>query len=364
SRFAVEAAVSPGTDANPSPSLQVLRNLPDLSVRPTNFGPSLTGTSRLGKLKSAAEMVPAAASLAGLVAHIRRRGIRIIHASDRPRDAIACVLLARAAGVRSVVHVHVKCDTWMGRGVRFAFRSADAVIAISRHVERSFDTFSIPPARRHIVLNAIQPDDWDPGIDGRPVRDELRIPADAPVITCVARLFHWKGQDRLLRAFALVRQEFPAAHLLIVGAEDGLAGSDRPNFLAELKALAQELRLADHVHFTGKRGDVPRLLAASDVFAMPSFEEPFGLVYAEAMAMKRPVVALDNGGTPEVVDHGKSGLLSSPDDLPALAANLLTLLRDPALRARMGEYGRKQVELRFSPDRMARDMAAVYDRLA
>jgi len=109
---------------------------------------------------------------------------------------------------------------------------------------------------------------------------------------------------------------------------------------------------------------VPRLLAASDVFAMPSFEEPFGLVYAEAMAMKRPVVALDNGGTPEVVDHGKSGLLSSPDDLPALAANLLTLLRDPALRARMGEYGRKQVELRFSPDRMARDMAAVYDRLA
>jgi glycosyltransferase involved in cell wall biosynthesis len=362
-RFSVEAAVTPGTEEAPSPSLQVLRSLPDVSVRPTNFGPSLTGSSPLQKLRSAAELVPAAASLGGLVAHIRRRGIRIIHASDRPRDAISCVLLAKASGARSVIHVHVKCDTWMSRPVRAAFRSADAVIAISRHVERSFDTFSIPPARRHVVLNAIEPRDWDPALDGRPVREELAIPEGAPVITCVARLFHWKGQDRLLRAFARVHRELPSAHLLIVGAEDSVAGSDRPHFLTELKGLAHELRLADHVHFTGKRQDVPRLLAATDVFAMPSFEEPFGLVYAEAMAMKRPVVALDNGGTPEVVDHGKSGLLSSPDDLEGLATNLLTLLRDPALRAHMGEYGRQQVERRFSPDRMARDMAAVYGSL-
>src|SRR5206468_5991867 len=105
-------------------------------------------------------------------------------------------------------------------------------------------------------------------------------------------------------------------------------------------------------------------MAACDVFALPSFEEPFGLVYAEAMAMKRPVVALGNGGTPEVVEHGKSGLLSSPGDDEALANNIITLLRDPDLRARMGEYGRRQVETRFAPARMARDMEQVYGELA
>src|SRR4051812_1271191 len=145
SRFAVEAAVTPGTDTEPSPSLQVLRTVPDLSLRPTIFGPSLTTrTSGVQKLRAVAELVPAAASLAGLVAHIRRRRIRVIHASDRPRDAISCVLLAKASGARSVIHVHVKCDTWMSRPVRLAFRTADAVVAISRHVERSFDTFAIP----------------------------------------------------------------------------------------------------------------------------------------------------------------------------------------------------------------------------
>ena len=76
--------------------------------------------------------------------------------------------------------------------------------------------------------------------------------------------------------------------------------------------------------------------------------------------MRLPVVALDNGGTPEVVDHGQSGLLSPPGDIPALASNILALLRDPALRARMGEYGRQQVEARFNPQRLASDIARVY----
>jgi glycosyltransferase involved in cell wall biosynthesis len=105
---------------------------------------------------------------------------------------------------------------------------------------------------------------------------------------------------------------------------------------------------------------LPRLLAAADILPMPSFQEPFGLVYAEAMAMKKPVVAFDNGGTPEVVEHDKSGLLSPQDDVPALAANLRRLVYDPELRTRMGEYGRQQVETRFVPRRLAEDVARVY----
>jgi glycosyltransferase involved in cell wall biosynthesis len=97
---------------------------------------------------------------------------------------------------------------------------------------------------------------------------------------------------------------------------------------------------------------------------MPSFEEPFGLVFAEAMAMELPVVALRNGGTLEVVAEGRTGLLSDPGDGDALAANLATLLDDPDLRRRMGAEGRRCVEDRFTIDRMAADTEDVYRSVA
>jgi glycosyltransferase involved in cell wall biosynthesis len=127
-----------------------------------------------------------------------------------------------------------------------------------------------------------------------------------------------------------------------------------------LKERAREVGVQENVLFTGQRSDVATLLAACDVFSLPSFEEPFGLVFAEAMAMKRSVVALNNGGTPEVVEHGKCGLLSAPGDINALAANLLRLLDEPALRAQFGEYGRSRVEQHFTPQRLASDFAAIY----
>jgi glycosyltransferase involved in cell wall biosynthesis len=102
-------------------------------------------------------------------------------------------------------------------------------------------------------------------------------------------------------------------------------------------------------------------MAACDVFTMPSFQEPFGLVFLEAMAMQRPVVAVDNGGTPEVVEHGRAGLLSKYQDVEALAANIVTLLGDRELRARMGAYGRTRVLDYFNAKRMASDAGAAYE---
>jgi glycosyltransferase involved in cell wall biosynthesis len=189
----------------------------------------------------------------------------------------------------------------------------------------------------------------------------LGIPATALVVSCAARLFRGKGQDDVIRAVARIRSEVPDLRLLIIGEDDRQAMDT--SFAAQLKGLACQLGVADRVYFTGFRTDMPALLAASDVFALPSFQEPFGLVYLEAMAMKKPVIALDNGGTPEVVEHGKSGLLSPPGDLSSLARNLLALLREPELRARMGDYGRRQVEARFTPQRMADDAARVYAAL-
>jgi len=185
------------------------------------------------------------------------------------------------------------------------------------------------------------------------------VPDSVPLVVSVSRLFRWKGHFELLSALALVKQKHPDVRLAIVGSDyPADSGTTRM-----LKAHADELGVGENVIFTGQRSDIAALLAACDVFSLPSFEEPFGLVFAEAMAMKRPVVALTNGGTPEVVEHGKCGLLSPPGDIEALAANLLRLLDDPALRKQFGEHGRSRVEQYFTPQRMASDFAALYARL-
>src|SRR5262249_49454924 len=182
------------------------------------------------------------------------------------------------------------------------------------------------------------------------------VPAGAPLILSVARLFPGKGHFELISALALVKRDFPNVRLAIVGS-DYPADSGTTQMLGE---HARKLGVMENVVFAGQRSDIASLLAACDVFSLPSFEEPFGLVFAEAMAMKRPVVALTNGGTPEIVEHGKCGLLSPPGDIDVLAANLLRLLNDPALRTQFGEYGRSRVEQHFTPTRMASDFAEIY----
>jgi glycosyltransferase involved in cell wall biosynthesis len=338
--------------------------IPDVALQPTRFGPSLTGRSRAGKAAAAAAgALPSLVSLAALTEYIRRHRIAIIHSTDRPRDAVPCAMLAVLTGAKSVIHVHVKPDEWMSRSVRWAMGRADALVGVSRFVAQALVARGHAAARVHTVLNAIDPAAWDFTESGAAVRRELDIPAGAPVITSVSRLFRWKGHAQLLDAAALVARELPATRVVIVGNEDAIANGGT-TYAAELHAQTDRLGLSGQVHFAGFRPDIARVLAATDVFAMPSWEEPFGLVYAEAMAMKRPVVAVNSGGTPEVVEHGKTGLLSEHGDTAALAANILTLLRNPALRERMGEAGRKSVEEKFAPHRMANDAELVYGLLS
>ncbi len=301
------------------------------------------------------------ASFVGLARYVKRHRISVLHSTDRPRDAVACAVLGKLTGAKSIIHAHLKCADWMGRPQRWAMGQVDALMAISQFVARSLVENGYASEKTHVVLNAIDVSSWDYRLDPTPVRQSLGIPSGAPVIACAARLFRGKGQDELIRALPAVRAEFPDVRALIIGRDDRQVM--RTSFTEELKALAAQVGVADNVMFTGQRSDMPALMAASDVFALPSDEEPFGLVFLEAMAMKKPVVALDNGGTPEVVEHGRSGLLSPKGDLSALSANLLALLRDPALRSRLGEYGRRQVEARFTADRMAEDAARVYESL-
>src|SRR6185312_2429730 len=233
--------------------------------------------------------------LAALAAYVKRHGIRILHSTDRPRDAVYCVAMGKLTGAKSIVHVHVAWSEWYSAPAKWGVRSADGVFSISRFVTETIVKTGTPRERVHTVLNGIDLTGWDPAlVDARAVRREFGVPDGAPLLASVSRLFRAKGQSELLDAFAIVLKRRPDARLLIVGADaiEVHGGS----FTAELKEQAQRLGVTERVVFTGPRSDIPRIMAACDVFTLPSFEEPFGLVYLEAMAMKRPVISLDDGG--------------------------------------------------------------------
>src|SRR5690606_7317873 len=132
-----------------------------------------------------------------------------------------------------------------------------------------------------------------------------------------------KGIDDLLHAAAMLLPNQPDLHVNISG-----DGPERPS----LEALAQELGIAGRVHFLGRVPHAPDFLRQLDIFVLPSRFEAFGLVAAEAMAVGTPVIVSNAGGLPEVVAHGKTGLVVPVNSRPALAQAIAKLATQPALR--------------------------------
>jgi glycosyltransferase involved in cell wall biosynthesis len=360
-RFVVHVASSRGDGSGVPDALAEFQGIPDIRLRATTFAPGFRHRDLPTVLRGVRAAATFPADFASLAGYIRRERIEVIHSTDRPRDAVYAVVLGMLTGAKSIVHVHVAWSDGYSMPAKWGVRHADAVFSISRFVAKTVVGTGTPSERVHTILNCIDPSRWDPSTDGSSIRREFGLAPDAPLLASVSRLFAQKGQRELLRALAIVRAEVPEVRLLIVGEDDvHVHGS---SFTDELKVLAVQLGVDDRVVFTGRRTDIPRVMAACDVFSMPSFEEPFGLVFLEAMAMQRPVVALTNGGTPEVVEHGRSGLLAAPSDVEALARHQIALLKDPDLRARMGAYGRARVLDHFNPHRMARDARDAYESI-
>jgi glycosyltransferase involved in cell wall biosynthesis len=351
------AGEGPGS---PAPVNALVRQLSDVDVINVDFGPDGLERSLRGSLREKAAVLTAVLratwSFGGLVRIARRRRIQLIHTDERPRDAAASALLATLCRASCVIHMHIDYERTMSPLLRWALKRADGIIAISEFVRASLLAGGFENNRVFVVPNGIDPSVWQP--NGRSTtRAGLGLEDGTPLVLTVCRLVAGKGIDDVIRALAIVRQEFPTARLLSVGQEQ-FAG-----YLNELKVLAAQLGVADAVTFAGWRPEVQSLLSACDLFAMPSRGEPFGLAYLEAMAMERPVVAYSSGASGEVVVHGETGLLAPEGDVAQLAENILQLLRDPELRRSMGKAGRARLESDFTLREMATNVATVYRRV-
>ncbi len=171
----------------------------------------------------------------------------------------------------------------------------------------------------------------------------LSLPTDATVVGLVGRLQPWKGQDRLLRAQAILRERGHPIHTLLVG---GDAHGLSTEYAQSLGPLVERLGLDGAVTMTGQVADAGPYVARMDILVNASDPEPFGIVLLEAMARAVPVVAVDAGGPREIVEDSRTGLLAPSGDPVALADTLEPLLASVELRARIGQAGRE----RFAQD--------------
>jgi glycosyltransferase involved in cell wall biosynthesis len=309
----------------------------------------------------------AAASLAAdgvaVLRAARRRDATVVHANST-RAALSCAVARALGGPPLAVHVHdVLGEDRVSTLVRAAIvATADVVLANSEHVRASVERAGGPEVV--VVDNPVDLERFDPlRADGPRARAEHGVGASEPLLLLVGQITPWKGQDTAIRALAALPDRHRAARLLIVG-EPVFSGAgtrwDNVAYREELAALARELGVGDRVRFLGARADVPDLLAAADVALVPSWEEPFGRVVIEAMAMGVPVVATDVGGPPEILAGG-GGVLAPPREPRAWTDAVQRLLDDPAERARAGQAGRRQATERYGLGRFVQRVLAAYD---
>lgn len=299
----------------------------------------------------------------------------VVHAFDTKPGVYAC-LAARLAGVPVVVgtvtglgslYADDGRGSYLVRGVyeqlqRLASHHADMTIFQNREDRAHFLARRVVPLAKAALIpgSGVPTDVLDPArfpeADRRQVRAALGIPDGAPLVTMVSRVIRSKGVEEFVAAARTVRAAVPAAHFLLVGPGDR-DSVDR--FTSEELAA-----FAGAVNWPGPRRDVPTVLAASDVFVLPSYlREGIPRVLLEAAAMGLPLITTDAPGCNDVVEDGVNGCLVPARDPAALSRVVLQLLGDEGRRRRFGRVSRQRAVERFDLGVIVESTRGIYEEL-
>jgi glycosyltransferase involved in cell wall biosynthesis len=214
--------------------------------------------------------------------------------------------------------------------------------------------------RVETVYNGLDLLDFDPAIDGGRIRSEFKVGKETKLIGTIGHFAPLKGFEELIEAMAKVIREGCNVRLIIVG---GSIYQNSECYKQKLFSLVYSLGLKDRIIFTGFRKDIPSLVAAFDIFVLPSRSEGFGRVNLEAMAMGKPVISTNVGGIPEVVLDGVTGILVQPANRKDLARAIMKLVNDPELRESLGREGRRRVEEHFNLQAHVQRIQEIYGKI-
>lgn len=266
-------------------------------------------------------------------------------------DSWLATLAARSRGLPVVRSRHVTIPILRRRAL--VYRLADRIITSGEGVRAQVEQAGVPPGRVVAIPPGVDTARFRPDVSGSAVREELGL--TGPAVGLVANLRGSKGHRHFLEAARRVARRVPATRFLIVG--EGIAFED-------VKRQVDEMGLAGRVIMTGFRQDIPQVIAALDVLALPSTRsEAVSQVVLQALAVGTPVVATAVGGSPEVIRDGETGRLVPPADAGALADAIVDLLEDRARARALAQAGQALVRAHYTLDATMQRTTAVYREL-
>lgn len=288
----------------------------------------------------------------------------IVH-THKYKDSILATMAARCVGVPHVIRVvHGMPEPFNGlrNANMFLYTMVDRlvmgrlvarIIAVSSDIERAlvrtYGTDRIVRIHNGIDLDVVRV--RTPRSDKR---KEWNFSGAVTLVGTVGRLVPVKGHTVLLDALQILHQSNRTVNLLIVG--------DGP-LRGHLEAEVRRLGLEQFVRFAGHQADAYDFINMMDVFVLPSLHEGIPMVLLEALALQRPVVATRVGGIPEVIEHGRTGLLAEPSDATSLARLIQRIVEDSPMAVSMGKAGRTRVEEEFTALTMAGKTADLYEHV-
>lgn len=274
-----------------------------------------------------------------------RREIPPVVIAFHPYLAVPAVLIGRLSRRVKIIVVAHGVEVWrvLPPARRRALLRADFICAPSRYTaEKLIEVQGVAKEKVRVLPWPLSPEFARFASASAPLPIPSALPRGRILLTVGrwAASERYKGADDLIRAVAKLKLEFPDVQLVAVG-----DGDDVPR----LSHMASSLGVANQVHFLSglTRAQIAACYSSAEIFALPSSGEGFGLVFLEAMAFAKPVVAAAMGGPADLIQDGCNGILVAPQDPPTLAEALATLLRNQSLRSRMGQAGAELVQNRY-----------------
>lgn len=294
---------------------------------------------------------------------IRSAGVQIVHTFFESADLLGG-LVAKLSGCPVVISsrrdMGILRSTRHRIGYRLMSSVYDQVQTVSDAVRRqAIRADGLEPEKVVTIPNGIEIEKVAAANGAVAMRRALQLQNVGPLIVTVGHIRRVKGYDVLLRAAAQVCRVHPNTTFLIVGSEQ------EPGCERGLRNLVRQFHIEQNVRFLGKMDShaVWSLLKLCDVFCLPSRSEGMSNALLEAMACGLPCVATDVGGTPEVLEDGRTGYFVPSEDHQAMAARIASLLDDPERARTMGRLAQRVVEERYSARSMMQTMVKMYDQL-
>jgi len=283
----------------------------------------------------------------------------IFHSNDGGVDPMVIAAhLAKVPVVISTYHILPSQKNNFARRIieNISMRYLDKAILVSKATKDAWiRQTGVKGKNIEVIYNGIDLAKFKDGNTKDSLRKELNIEQEDIIISVPARLHPMKGHKYLIEAAVGIKKKFPNAKILFAG--DG-------DLKESLKAMVKAKNLEETVRFLGHRNDMIELMFLFDIVTLPSISlEALPYVLIEAMACKKPVVASNFSGIPEVVEDSITGILVPPGDSYKLAEAIIKLLKDKTLREKMGEFGRKRVEKLFTEERMLQETFTLYEEM-